>query len=242
MGASKIWVVGVGPGAPDLITQRVASLIRSADYVAGFHSTLGVIRHLVRGEAVELDYRNQDAVIQRIADLSKRGYSCVVCTFGDPNVSDSQLVDRLFSAGVETEIVPGISSVQVGCARLGLPFDASILVTFHKRGAIEEDKEELLELVLWGKRNIIVLPRPWDFMPSEIAMFLLSKHVEPSREIVVLQNMTLANESLFTCSLEELARIKETFSDLTILVIKAGLNGCNTGYGAVKFRGGVSLS
>jgi len=216
---STVYVVGVGPGARELITLRASSLIQSADCVAGFHSALAVIAELIRGQTLTLDYSNQEAMVDRIKELSLQGRSCVVCAYGDPNVSDKQLIKKLDSKGVKIEIIPGISSIQAVCARLKLPLEETILVTFHKRGSIEKEKRELLDQIRWGRRSMIVLPRPWDFMPKEIARFLLSEQVDSTTEVTIFQRVTLEDQSMLTCALGELAQTEEAFSDLTILVI-----------------------
>ena len=216
----KIYVVGVGPGAHEWITLKASSLIQSAEYVAGFNSALAVIEHLIRGQTITLEYGNQEAMIQRMLELTIQGHSCVICACGDPNVSDKQLIEKLDSKEVEVEIIPGISSIQGACARLKIPLEETILVTFHKRGSIAEEKQQLREQAKFGQRNVIVLPRPWDFMPSDIAKFLLFEQVDPDREVTILQRVTLENESVLTYTLNELAKEEAPFSDLTVIIIK----------------------
>lgn len=231
MSSSKIYVVGVGPGDKELITLKASSMIYCADYVTGFRSALAVIEHLIQGQAITLDYHNQEALIQKTLELSREGHSCVMCVCGDPNVSDRQLIERLNVKGVEIEVIPGISSIQSACARLRLPLDGAFLVTFHQRGSIEEEKRQLLEQAKLGKRNLIVLPRPWDFMPAEVARYLLQGKVNPNTKVAVLQNVTLENESVIACTLSELAEKQETLSDLTILVIRPNTTGGDTSDG-----------
>ena len=218
---SKIFIVGVGPGDKELITQKANSIIQSAHYVAGFRSALEVVGHLIHGQTITLDYHNQETMVEKIVSLSRQGYTCAVCVYGDPNLSDKQFIDRIRTNEADVEIVPGISSVQATCARLRLPLENTILITFHKRGSIEEEKEELLELAKFGKRHLVVLPRPWDFMPPDIARFLLQERVEPDRPVTTIQKVTLQGEEIDTCTLGELAekKLQQTFSDLTIVVI-----------------------
>src|SRR5260363_302461 len=47
-------------------------------------------------------------------------------------------------------------------------------LTFHRRGDIEPFKQHLVH-VLDDQRNAIVTPRPWDFMPKDIACWLLAQ-------------------------------------------------------------------
>lgn len=219
---SKIYMVGVGPGGSELITIKACALIRSAQCVAGFRSALNIIGYLIGTQRVMvLDYHNQEAVIKEVLDLSRRGNLCVVCVYGDPNVSDWQLMDRLSVGGVEVEVVPGISSVQAACSRLRLPLERTVLVTFHKRGSIDGEKRELLRYARLGGRHLVVLPRPWDFMPQQVAEFLLKGRLEPERLVTVVQRVTLDGERVSTYTLGELAeKRREKFSDLSIMVIE----------------------
>ena len=217
----KVCVVGVGPGDRELITLKASLMIQSADYVAGFHPALAVIQHLILGRTITLDYHNQEAMMQRILELSMEGHSCVICVCGDPSISESQLIERIAMKGLEMDITPGISSIQSACARIRLPLERTFLVTFHRRGSIEEEKRQLVAQAKLGERSLIVLPRPWDFMPPEVARFLLQKKIDPNTKVAVFQNLTLSNENIIGCTLSEMAESPEAFSDLTVLVIRS---------------------
>ncbi len=221
----KIFVVGVGPGSKDLLTLRAISLIERADCVAGFSPALAIADHLILAQEkkIVLDYSNQDLMLSKLVKLALQGNKCVVCAYGDPNVSDRQLIERLqkSTGRVKLALLPGISSVQFACARLKLPLEEALLITFHKRGSIESETLELRDQARLGKRNVLVFPRPWDFMPSDIGKFLVDVNVEPDRKVTVLQKLTLEDETIKSYSLRELAMSQEAFSDLTILVVSS---------------------
>jgi precorrin-6y C5,15-methyltransferase (decarboxylating) CbiE subunit len=164
-------------------------------------------------------------MLSKLVELALRGNMCVVCAYGDANVSDKQLIERLqrSNGGVKLALLPGISSVQFACAMLKLPLEEALLITFHKRGSIESEKIELRDHARLGKRNVLVFPRPWDFMPSDIAKFLVAVNVEQERKVTVLQKLTLEGETIKSYTLGELAMSQEAFSDLTILVVSSRL-------------------
>jgi precorrin-6y C5,15-methyltransferase (decarboxylating) CbiE subunit len=222
----KIFVVGVGPGSKELLTLKAISLIERAECVAGFSPALAIVDHLILAQKkIVLDYSNQDLMLSKLVELALQGNICVVCAYGDANVSDKQLIERLQKSneGVKFALLPGISSVQFACARLKLPLEEALLITFHKRGSIESEKLELRDHARLGKRNVLVFPRPWDFMPSDIAKFLVAVNIEPERKVTVLQKLTLEGETIKSYTLGELAMSKEAFSDLTILVVSSRL-------------------
>jgi cobalt-precorrin-7 (C5)-methyltransferase len=223
----EIFVVGVGPGSKELLTLKAISLIERADCIAGFGPALAIVDHLILAQEkkIVLDYSNQDLMLSKLAKLALQGNMCVVCVYGDANVSDKQLIERLqkSNGGLKLVLLPGISSVQLACARLKMPLEEALLITFHKRGSIESEKLELGDQARLGKRNVLVLPRPWDFMPSDIAKFLMAVDVEPERRVTVLQKLTIEGETIKSYTLGELAMAQEAFSDLTILVVSSCL-------------------
>ena len=72
--------------------------------------------------------------------------------------------------------------------------------------------------VLAAGRNAIVIPRPWDFMPGDVAAFLLGRGVSGAHRTEVWENLTRA-EATWTGTLGELEG--RAFSDMSILLIRA---------------------
>ena len=214
---ATITVVGVGPGDPDLLTLKARDTIHDADYVAGFETVLGPVRDWIRGEALPMRYRDQEAVLDQLAAYAKAGKTCVVCAWGDLNFSAKELLDRVRKRA-DVVLIPGISSVQVACARLGLTMEASVFVTLHARDGHEYGLRELVEMLKQQCRNLIVLPRPFDLMPSEIAARLLQEGIGAERPLLAMQRLSLPGERIDTYTVESLATEDTEFSDLTILV------------------------
>ena len=212
-----VHVIGVGPGAPDLLTVRAAHLLEEADLVAGFAAALEVVRGHVRGQALAMDYRNQGAVLADVGRRAAAGARCVVCAYGDPDFSAGELVARVRAACGEVEVVPGISSLQAACARLGLALEGIICCTLHRRDGIEESWDELVAAVGAGRRTVVTLPRPWDLMPPEVARRLLAAGLASDRPVVLAEELTLPGERIARLTLAELAA-REPGTDLAILV------------------------
>ena len=213
---ATITIVGVGPGDPELLTLKAQDVIRSADYVAGFETVLGPVRRWIHGEAMPMRYRDQEDVLEKLATSAKAGKSCVVCAWGDLNFSSKELLDRV-RRRADVELIPGISSVQVACARLGLTMETSMFITLHARDGHEEGLRELTEMLERRKRNLIVLPRPFDLMPATIASLLLEEGIAADTPLWTLQRLSLPGESISEYTLESLAQEAAEFSDLTIL-------------------------
>ena len=213
---ATITIVGVGPGDPDLLTLKARDVIRAADYVAGFETVLGPVRRWITGEAMPMRYRDQEDVLERLAAHAEAGKSCVVCAWGDLNFSSKELLDRVRRRAA-VELIPGISSVQVACARLGLTMETSMFITLHARDGHEEGLRELTENLKHRRRNLIVLPRPFDLMPATIASMLLEAGIPADAPLWTLQRLSLDGESIAEYTIATLAEEDAEFSDLTIL-------------------------
>ena len=213
---ASITIVGVGPGDPDLLTLKAREVIRNADYVAGFETVLGPVRCWINGEAMPMRYRDQEEVLERLAAQAKAGKRCVVCAWGDLNFSSKELLDRV-RRRADVELIPGISSVQVACARLGLTMETSLFITLHARDGHEEGLRELTGQLKHRSRNLIVLPRPFDLMPADIAVRLRDEGIPNDTPLWALQRLSLPDESINEYTLASLASEEAEFSDLTIL-------------------------
>jgi len=208
-----ILVIGVGPGSPEYLTIKAKNEIESADIVAGFKPALNAVREFVHGEIVEIDYANEGKLLKYVADKSNNK-KCVFCCTGDPNFSASQLLDKI-ALYDEVEILPGISSAQVAASKAKVAFEDSLFISFHKGGSIEREKGDLLS-GLKESKNIILFPRPYDFMPKEIAEYLMQNGVSPDTEVIIYENLTMNEKE----SLKSLKEIQGEFSDLCVMVIK----------------------
>lgn len=120
----KLYIVGAGPGAPDLITVRGAELLARADAIFYTDS-------LVSEELIER-YRKPEAAVFRTAGMHleqmiaamveqvKQGRLVVRVHTGDPSIYGATLeqITLLKREGIEVEIVPGVSSAFAAAAAL----------------------------------------------------------------------------------------------------------------------------
>ena len=219
----KVFVVGVGPGSQDYITEIVRKIIVGADVVVGHKYTLDIISNLIQDKKVHIiTMEDQEKTYQQIKN-ELEGEILVVPFTGDVNFSESEVVDRLIEIFGDVEIIPGISSIQVAASKAKIPLDKSKVITMHVTTSIEEKKLELQKAVVDG-HNIILIPRPWPkdpkkhFMPSEIAFYLKKNGFDTSDiSVHVFESLTNGKEQTFTGSVQELEG--KEFSDLSVMVI-----------------------
>jgi precorrin-6y C5,15-methyltransferase (decarboxylating) CbiE subunit len=209
-----IYVIGVGPGAPEYLTLKAKTLVESADIVAGFKPPLDTVKDFVRGEVVAIDYASESELLKYISNES-RSKKCVFCCTGDPDFSDAQLLEKI-ALLTDIEVIPGVSSVQVAASKARVAFEHAAFISFHRRGSVESQKNELLSQIKESK-DVIILPRPYDFMPEEIAAYLLKNGIDPDTRTIIYENLTRDEKEHH----QSLHKVKGEFRDLCIMVIKA---------------------
>lgn len=127
--AGKVYLVGAGPGAPDLITLRGAEILRRADIV--FHDALvhpgtlamaGGARLVAVGKRCGAYATAQRFINKQLVDAARR-YPCVVrLKGGDPMLFGraQEEISALRAAGIEFEVVAGVSAALAASAELGV--------------------------------------------------------------------------------------------------------------------------
>ena len=123
----KVFLVGAGPGAADLITVRGAKLLAKADIV--FHDALVEPEMLAlcpQAELVPVGKRcgklssAQQFINKRLLDAAKKYQIIVRLKGGDPMLfgrADEEIT-ALQDAGIEVEVVPGITAALAGAASI----------------------------------------------------------------------------------------------------------------------------
>lgn len=168
-------IVGVG-AAPNLLTREAIVAIENAEIIFGSKRAIQLAKEHIRCEACEL------------ADYTLRSLpqNAVVLSTGDPMLSGLGKF-----AGEGDEIIPGISSLQLACARLCIDMEQLAVITAHSR-SIESVKERLISNLRNGK-DVFLLPDP-SFGADEIAGFLESRGL--SRKVIVCERLGYPDERI----------------------------------------------
>jgi precorrin-6y C5,15-methyltransferase (decarboxylating) CbiE subunit len=224
----RLFLVGVGPGSHNYLTDIVKQVIIKSSYIIGYHYTLSTIRHLLdtkNQNIIEVTMLSQDQIYQQVYDQMKNDEYCTIPFTGDVNFSESEVVDRLLQIFGDTnvEIIPGISSIQVAASKTKIPLDKSAILTFHVTKKIDREKKDLVNAIR-SKKSVIMLPRPWNgnkekqFMESDIAYFLRANGIETTDlKAWVFEFLTRENEKIFTGKVSDLEN--RSFDPLSVMVI-----------------------
>lgn len=152
----KVYLVGAGPGDPGLITVRGAECLRAADvvlydYLAGpelLHSTRPGAELVSLGRHGHGKLVPQIEINERLVREARAGRIVVRLKGGDPAVFArlAEEIAALEAAGVDYEIVPGVTAAQAASSHAGIPLtdrdDSSCVafVTGQERGDKSSDE------------------------------------------------------------------------------------------------------
>jgi uroporphyrin-III C-methyltransferase len=151
----KVYLVGSGPGDPELLSLKAYRLIQEADVILVDRLVLGVKELIPPGKRV-IDIGKtasahkypQDAINDLLVDLSKQYEMIVRLKGGDPYVfgRGGEEATYLTEKGVEFEVVPGITSAIAVPGLFSIPLTyrgVSSSVTIITGHEMEEKDEEL---------------------------------------------------------------------------------------------------
>ena len=144
----KVFLVGAGPGDPELLTLRAARLLREADIVlhdalvsAEILAMIGTARVTNIGKRCGAKLLTQEEINSLLIAYSREHEIVVRLKGGDPSIFGraGEEIEALLEANVPCEIVPGVTSAIAGAAAAGLSltdrrFAASVVLTTAHRG------------------------------------------------------------------------------------------------------------
>jgi uroporphyrin-III C-methyltransferase/precorrin-2 dehydrogenase/sirohydrochlorin ferrochelatase len=147
-GAGEAWIVGAGPGDPDLITRRGLQCLQRADAVLHDRLIAPELLALARrdaeficvGKQADGPSARQEDINQKLVELVQNGKRVCRLKGGDPFIfgRGGEEVSALAKAGLPYLVVPGISAANGCAAAAGIPLthrdlsSAVTLVTGHR--------------------------------------------------------------------------------------------------------------
>ncbi|MFC2336772.1 MAG: SAM-dependent methyltransferase [Negativicutes bacterium] len=207
---AKITVVGLGPGDFSLLTLAAWETLRGASRL--------ILRTAVHPTVAELKRRDipfvsYDGYYERASDFSslyaaiaadllaqaKAGCALVYAVPGSPLVAErtvSLLREQALEAGVELTILPGMSFVEIFCARLGIDPIAGLTII---------DAADIERLPTGLFTGCIVTQVYSPAVASETKLSLM-EHLPDEYEIVYAHNLGLSDESIRRIPLYKLDR------------------------------------
>jgi precorrin-3B C17-methyltransferase len=124
----RLSIVGLGPGAPELVTPLASETLAAATDLVGYAPYLARVAERAGQRRHESDNREELARAREALDLAAEGKSVAVVSSGDPGVfAMASAVFEAIEAGkpawsdIEVTVVPGVSAMLAAAARIGAP-------------------------------------------------------------------------------------------------------------------------
>ena len=134
----RVTLVGTGCGDPGTMTEEVRKAIGSADVIIGAPRLIDAVDEYADPDALKVPEIRPSAILDAIKNMAKKNdeieeVSICVAYSGDSGFYSGtrSLLPLLEEAGIEAEVMPGISSIQVMSSRLRKPWQDWKLVSAH---------------------------------------------------------------------------------------------------------------
>jgi uroporphyrin-III C-methyltransferase len=220
-----VWLVGAGPGDPDLLTRKAWLLLQQADIV--FHDALigEDLLALIPGnvECVGVGKRSgrhsvpQDAINASLSKAARAGKRVVRLKGGDPSIfgRSAEEIEHLSAAGIPTFICPGVTTASAAAANAGGSLTLRgvarklVLVTAHARAgeALDLDWSALADpkatLAVYMGRSAA----------GEISRQLIAHGLPRETPVLIATNVSRPDERLMRGELGALNFLVRAISD-----------------------------
>ena len=216
-----VYLVGSGPGDPDLLTVKAAQLLETADVV--LHDKLPGPEILERipeakredvGKRAGGEWTPQEYTNRRLVELAREGKTVVRLKGGDPFVfgRGGEEAEHLADAGIPFEIVPGVTSAIAGPAVAGIPvthreYTSSVsFVTGHEDPTKAESAVDWAALAATG--GTIVVLMGVGKLPAYVAE-LLDAGLAADTPVALVERATWPGMAVATGTLETIVDVRD---------------------------------
>lgn len=224
----KVYLVGAGPGDPELLTRKAWRVLQSADVV--LHDDL-VAREVLsvlppNAQNVNVGKRcgaksiSQDEINALMVKLAGEGKTVARLKSGDPLLFGraGEEMEALRQAGIDFEVIPGVTAAlgAAGSAQISLTdrrhASRVVFVTAHREGGIG----------LANERHVATDTTYVIYMPgsryAELAAELQAAGVHPDTPCVVISRATTKDETIFHTAVARLSECPQAESPSLIII------------------------
>ncbi len=228
-----VYIVGAGPGDPELLTLKAWKLLQIADVILYADSLVPQqILKAVRTNAELIPTANKtlEEMIPIMIERVHQGKSVIRLHSGDPSLYSAihEQIQRLAEAEIEVEIVPGISAYQDAAAKLKIELtvpqqvQSIILTRISGRATAVPETEELASLAAHRASLCLYLSA----RHIEVAQEKLIQHYSPQTPVAICYRLGWPDEKIRVVPLEKMAVTteQEKLIRTTLYLISPALN------------------
>ncbi|MEM2934066.1 MAG: uroporphyrinogen-III C-methyltransferase [Methanocellales archaeon] len=216
----KVYLVGAGPGDPELLTKKAEKLIKKAEVIL-YDQLVGEALHKLFPKNAEIinvgKYTGkhgfeQSEINKMLVEYAKQGKVVVRLKGGDPYLfgRGGEEAEELVKAGIEVEVIPGITSAIAVPTYAGIPIthrDFASAVTFI---AGHEDPSKEKSALNWDalaklQGTLVILMGVGKL--EENVKALLSHGKDPRTPVAIIERGTTREQRIITGNLKNITAI-----------------------------------
>jgi uroporphyrin-III C-methyltransferase / precorrin-2 dehydrogenase / sirohydrochlorin ferrochelatase len=202
----QVWLVGAGPGDPDLLTVKAVRLIAAADVILHDDLVAQPVLDLARPGAVVVNVGKrcgtkaitQEEINALMIEHTRAGRSVVRLKSGDPLLFGraAEEMAALAEAKVPFEVVPGVSAAfaaaaAIGCSLTDRDWASNVIFSTghhaqsHNRAALPA-LEDATRVVYMPGRDMTLLAEEWmaEGLPADLPCAVVSRAAQPEQEVI----------------------------------------------------------
>jgi len=224
----KVYLMGAGPGNPDLLTVQAHQILRTAEVVLHDHLVSQEILDLVPawtqvrnvGKRCGHQGISQNQIHALLISAAGEGKHVVRLKGGDPLLFGrvGEEMEALARAGIDFEVIPGVTSAMGAAAAARIPLtdrrfaSKLIFLSHHTAGNVSPEwtdvahKDATYAVYMPGKNY------------GDIAARLLESGLDRATPCVIVANATQANQQIHRTTLQDLA-LEERLPAPSLLII-----------------------
>ncbi|AAY79814.1 precorrin-3B C(17)-methyltransferase [Sulfolobus acidocaldarius] len=220
----KLYIVGVGPGSPEMRTIRAVQAIKESNVIVAYTTYADLVKDLTDGKEV-ITARMKEEIYRARTALEKamEGNVVSLISSGDPQVYGMAgiTLEMMYKNKIQVdfEVIPGVTAGLAAASRLGSPLSmdfASISLSdllvpaedilFRVRKAAEAD-------------FVIVLYNPINKPLLEKAMKIISEYRKPETPVGIVKGAYRESEEVFTTTLSNWREYEDKINMITTVVV-----------------------
>jgi len=229
--AGEVWLVGAGPGDPELLTIKALKALQGADVVVHDGLVSPAILDLAPASAQRLSVAKrksrhsyaQDEINRLLVAFAREGLTVVRLKGGDPFIfgRGGEELEACRAAGLTCHVVPGVTAGLAAAAAAGAPLthrgaaQAVTFVTGHAAGGGEPD----LDWASLAKPNQTVVIYMGVSTAAPIAARLMAAGRAGATPALIVEDASLATERRIVTTLAGIPAAAEAVTGPALLIV-----------------------
>ena len=213
-GLGEVYLIGAGPGDPDLLTLRALQLLQQADVILYDRLVPEALLERARREARREfvgkqagESSSQEQINELLVEYAKQGLRVARLKGGDPFIfgRGGEEMEVLAAQGIPFLVVPGVTAALGAAAAAGIPLTHRLLsqsVTFVTGHALDDDTLDWRQLA--GARRTVVFYMGVAQLPSIIDK-LRSAGAPTEHPVAIVERATLPRQRVLRGTLANIA-------------------------------------